>query len=128
MMQHAARVDLVAISARTQALAGCVERMVVELADLQALLGPVGSGAHPGDSTPLSTWLDVARAVGIDDSTIRAHRRRTRDPQRPFFASAADARAWYASVVAKPAAVPSPRRKRGPRIDGGVVDWNAVKL
>ena len=98
------------------------------LADLQALIGPTTLRAQPDAAGPLATWLDVARAVGVDDSTIRAHRRRTRDPHRPFFGTAADARSWYAQLVGKPAFIPAARRNRGPRVTGGVVDWDKVVL
>lgn len=125
-MAHAARqLDVAAIGARARALAGCVERMAAELAELQVLIGET-AGTSQADGAPLATWLDVAAAVGIDDSTIRAHRRRTRDPQRPFFGSAAEARSWYAQLVAKPAFVPSPSKKRCPQVKGGVVDWGTV--
>lgn len=128
MAHGSTHVDVAAICARARALAGCVERMAAELADLQALVDPVAARTQPDSRAPLTTWLEVARVIGIDDSTIRAHRRRTRDPQRPFFASATDARSWYSHLVAQPAFVPSARRKRGPRVHGGVVDWDKVEL
>lgn len=128
MAQLARQIDVAAIGRKALALAGCVERMAAELADLQALLGPAVARSAPDSGGPLTTWLDVARAIGVDDSTIRAHRRRTHDPQRPFFGSAAEARSWYAQLVAKPAYIPACRRKRGPRVSGGVVDWDKVAV
>ena len=128
MAQAARQIDVAAIGARALALAGCVERMAAELADLQALLGPATGRAVLDADGPLATWLDVARAIGVDDSTIRAHRRRTRDPRKPFFGSATEARSWYAALVAKPAHVPAPRRKRGTQVMGGVIDWDKVAV
>jgi hypothetical protein len=80
---------------------------------------------------PLSSWRQVAAAIGVDDSTIRAHRRRTRDDSKPFFSGADAARSWYEDLVGTPA--PPPRASRGPRAPkqpkgDGPVDWKNVKL
>lgn len=90
-----------------------------------------GSSRTVGDG-PLSTWLQVARALGVDDSTIRAHRRRTRDGTRSFFGTAMEARAWYAALVAAPdyVAGKAPRRSRARAAseNTGPVDWSKVKV
>ncbi len=82
--------------------------------------------------SPISTWMQFAAAVGVDDSTVRAHRRRTRDKTRPFFASAAEARAWYARLVAAPDYTPQRKsrhqtKKKAAQQDGPV-DWKNTKV
>lgn len=92
---------------------------------------PVPAVAGPGvalGDRPISSWQEVARAVGVDDSTIRAHRRRTRDPKRPYFANDAEARTWYAQLVAAPDFAETRSRRRGPNVRGGVVDFAKIKL
>jgi hypothetical protein len=91
---------------------------------------------HPAATTtegPISSWLAVARAVGIDDSTIRAHRRRTGDATPPYFESAAAARAWYAALRTAPdtrPALPSHRRRRArlAKEHAGAVNWKTVQV
>lgn len=100
--------------------------------------GPPGA-ADPGpdvaptvrEHTPISTWLGVAAAVGIDDSTIRSHRRRTGDNTAPYFGSDQEARAWYAAMSKAPDFARSGRRrKESSRAvqKEGVVDWSKIQI
>ncbi|MDP2310943.1 MAG: hypothetical protein Q8P18_33295 [Pseudomonadota bacterium] len=88
----------------------------------------------PSQSAPLSSWRAVAEALGVDDSTVRLHRRRTRDSHPRLFADAAEARRWYTALVRAPtyADPPSgrkPRKKKSPPGSGsGVVDWAKLKI
>lgn len=84
----------------------------------------------PRIGAPTSSWLDVARAVGVDDSTIRTHRRRTRDGTAPLFADTDAARAWYAALVRAPDAPPPSGRRAPPKRTAptGVVDWSKVDV
>ncbi|MDP2305505.1 MAG: hypothetical protein Q8P18_05715 [Pseudomonadota bacterium] len=81
---------------------------------------------------PIATWVEVARAIGVDDSTIRAHRRRTRDGSRPFFADATAARSWYSALVRTPTWVEPARGRRRKASSSpageGPVDWSKVTV
>lgn len=83
---------------------------------------------------PLSSWLAVAKAINVDDSTIRSHRRRTGDKHGPFFGSETEAREWYSGVVSAPDYVEGKgktrARKAKPRAPevNGVVNWSKVKV
>lgn len=62
---------------------------------------------------PLSSWKDVAAALGVAESTIRAHRKRTGDKTLPLFACADEAREWYRTLVGRVAPrKPPPRDKQ----------------
>lgn len=92
----------------------------------------VTEGARPS-AAPLSTWLAVAAALGVDDSTIRSHRRRTRDETGPFFASDVEARSWYSGMVNAPdffegTTRPRNRKPKGDTGNQGWIDWKKVKV
>ncbi|MES2643860.1 MAG: hypothetical protein V4850_30510 [Myxococcota bacterium] len=94
--------------------------------------GPARASGEPVPG-PISTWLQIASAIGVDDSTIRAHRRRTRDQTRPLFESAEAARRWYADLVAAPDYTEPERRRRKrasakPSPSEGAVDWSKVEV
>ncbi len=92
---------------------------------------PPADAMPPTAPTPISTWLSVATAVGVDDSTIRAHRRRTQDGHGPYFGSDDEARSWYAAMVSSPTHVPGKGRTRKPKRAPEIsvpVDWSKVKV
>lgn len=87
-------------------------------------------------ASPLTTWLQVAKALGVDDSTLRALRKRAGDRTQACFADVDEVQAWYRTVKAKArrlggAGEPQSktrRRREVPKVIGGVVDWDKVKV
>lgn len=87
-------------------------------------------------ASPLTTWLQVAKALGVDDSTLRALRKRAGDRTEACFAGMEEARTWYRAVKAKARRLggagesrPKTRRRGGAaKVIGCVVDWDKVKV
>jgi hypothetical protein len=62
--------------------------------------------------SPLTTWGEVAEAIGVSEDTLARRRRRWKVPgPRPHFDDADAARAWYRTREFPPPVVEAPARK-----------------
>lgn len=82
----------------------------------------------PDAPRPLTSWREVARAVGVSTTTLRRARHARQDRTAPWFENSGAARHWYASLLAPPP-TRKPGRNRAPKSGApeAVTDWQEVR-